>query len=443
MSQPRLAFVAIAAFVAALLFPAPRAGAQTPGNAPETPGRTTPVVFVPGITGSQLLDAEHGDRVAWGSGWKLLLPRDGAHALAPPLAPGLEAEDTLRAGDVLRSIDLLFISRPIYGPLLDALVAAGYRIGDPKSPSAEATLYPFGYDWRRDPVETAAALERLLTGIAASRGGGGVDLVCQSNAARICRWVAKYGGASVEQVSSRREIEGPNVAIERMVLVGASNAGAVRTLRELDRGRRYLPSGRRMTPETLASLASLMGDLPPAGSSLFVDANGEPVDLDLHDATTWLVERWSIFRGSAQDRLDAPGTRRRFGSLEDQLHALQRALDRARATSAALARDASGFAGTSIYQVLNLSGPTPSRVVVDDRGRLWFAGDKRIDRDPELLARVTEPGDGHATEASQRALSAQELDALVEVARVDGGHFDVALDPALHAAVLRFLSREP
>lgn len=399
------------------------------------------MVFVPGVTGSELVDPQREGKVVWGAGWKLISPRDGGHALARPLAPGLAAEDRLEAGDVLRSIDLLFISRPIYGPLLDALTAAGYVLGDPAQPSTGATLYPFGYDWRRDPVHTAFVLDELLARVARASGSEAVDLVCQSNAARICRWVVKHGGASLEALGAGEGDRG--YRIERLVLIGASNGGAVRTLRELDRGRRYLPAGRRMTPETLGSLPALMGDLPVDPVGVFVDESGATLDLDLYDATTWLVRRWSIFKGSAQDRLDAPERRRRFGSLEDQLRAVQTALDRARATSAALARDVEGFPPVAIYQISNLSQATPSRVVVDARGRLLFAGDRRVERNASLLDRVTAPGDGHATAASQRALSPQELAAVRETVEIAGGHFQVALDPALHATLIRFLSREP
>ena len=398
-------------------------------------------MFVPGVTGSELED-ERRDTVVWGRGWQLLFPRDGGRALALPLAPELASSDTLEEGAVLREIELLFISRPIYGPLLEAMTAAGYVLGDPQHPQPGATLYPFGYDWRLDLVETAANLDDLLERIAAANDRDEIDLVCQSNAARICRWIVKYGGSPLPLADDPRRRPERSYRIDRLVLVGASNGGAVRTLRELDRGRRYLPAGRRMTPETLASMPSLFGDLPSGTARLFVDESGRPVDLDLYDATTWLVRGWSIFKGRSQDRLDPPDRRRRFGSLEDQLHALQEALDRARAANAALAAEVSDLGSVSIYQILNLSQPTPSRIVVGPRGRLLFAGDRRVERDADLLALVSEPGDGHATASSQRALSAQERAALVETVEIDGGHFQVALDPELHTTLLRFLSRD-
>ena len=397
-------------------------------------------MFVPGITGSELEDARKG-RVMWGRGWQLIFPRDGGRALALPVAPGLES--TFEGGDVLHTIELLFVSRPIYGPLLEAMTAAGYVLGEPSLPTREATLYPFGYDWRRDPMATASELDALLERIAAARGDREVDLVCQSNAARICRWAVKYGGAPLEPGLDPRLRRERGYQVDRLVLIGASNGGAVRTLRELDRGRRYLPAGRRMTPETLASMPSLFGDLPNDADGLFVDSTGASVDVDLYDAVTWLVRRWSIFAGASQDRLDPPAHRRRFGSMEDQLQALQDALDRTRAANAALAAEAVGFGSTSIYQVLNLSRPTPSRIVIGRRGRLLFAGDERVDRDRDLHAVVSEPGDGHATASSQRALSAQERAALVETVEIPGSHFEVALAPALHEAVLRFLDRSP
>jgi hypothetical protein len=400
-----------------------------------------PLVFVPGVTGSNLVSARSG-RVAWGTGWRLLLPRDGGRVLALPIASEAPGGEALEGGAVIRNMSLLFVTRPIYAPLLESLAAAGYHEGDATGPVPAATLYPFGYDWRQETQTTAAALDDLLERIARVRGRPEVDLACQSNAARICRWVAKHGGRSLADADPARAPE-RSYRIERLVLIGASNGGAARTLRELDRGRRYLPGGRRMTPETLFTMPSLIGDLPADSAGLFVDRRGEPLAIDLYDATAWLERGWSIFRPAAQDRLDAPRKRRRFGSVTEQLAALQRMLDRARATNEALARDAVGFGSTTLHLILNESLETPSRVVVLERGRrrLLFAGDRALRGDPTLLGLVAQAGDGHATAASQRALSAQERRATVDRLALDGGHFEVVLVPALHEALARMLER--
>ncbi|HVS16077.1 MAG TPA: hypothetical protein VMV46_19340 [Thermoanaerobaculia bacterium] len=419
-----------------------------PGVAAETearrasPTERAPLVFVPGVTGSNLVRARSG-RIVWGTGWRLLLPRDGGRALSLPIAPDAPAvEEPLVGGAVIRRMTLLFVSRAIYEPLFEALASAGYVEGDPAAPEPSATFYPFGYDWRRETQTTAAALDDLLARVARARGRPEIDLACQSNAARICRWVAKHGGRTLAEADSS-SAPARGYRIERLILIGASNGGAVRTLRELDRGRRYLPCGRRMTPETLATMPSLIGDLPADAAGLFVDIEGRALDVDLYDAAEWLARGWSIFGARSQKRLDAPARRRRFGAPADQLAALQGMLDRARATHETLARDAAGFGSTALHLIVNESRPTPSRAVVRDSGRrrLLFAGDRALRSDPELAGLVSEPGDGHATARSQRALSAQESAALAEVVAVDGGHFEVVLTVDLHRALLDMLER--
>ena len=63
--------------------------------------------------------------------------------------------------------------------------------------------------------------------------------MCQSNGERICRYLAKYGAATLEEAEAGRTAPLPGIAIEKVLLVGTSNAGSLRILRELNRGRSY------------------------------------------------------------------------------------------------------------------------------------------------------------------------------------------------------------
>lgn len=450
--------------------PGPSGEAETP--AVEVP--ETPVVLVPGLTGSKLRSRRTGAAV-WGRGVDLVWPRDGGYDLALPIA----GAPRLEAFAVLETVRLGPARRGIYGPLLRALGARGYRRGRLDS---EASLYTFAYDWRRSAVHAAAELEAALEELRRARGEEHlrVDLICQSSGGYVCRWLAKYGGASLEEAAGMptsgepplRLSPGPppGVEIRRLILVGSANGGALRTLRELDRGRRYLaPWGRRMRPETLFTYPALYEDLPhpdasmnpppePAGpperkGSLFVDGEGEPIPrdrVDLYDPASWKRHGWSVFDPEVARRLERSGRRDLFGTAAEREAFLARALASARRFQELLARDPAGFADGDrprYYLVGNAYALTPRRAVLLREDGVWrtlFPGDPELDRRPYLRARTAAPGDGHATVASMHHLSPAERDALAaEPFYIAGGHFEMIVKPATHRRILEFLTESP
>ena len=371
--------------------------AGLPERPPATPP-SVPVVFVPGVTGVVLRDARTGE-VVWGEGRNLLGPRDGGERLA------LGPQDALEPVGPIDEIRVFGIQKPIYGPLRELLVRAGYVPGE--------TLFFFGYDWRRDLVESAGRLGDWLEEVRReqSREHLEVDLVCQSSGAHLCRYLAKYGLP-------------PTLTVRRMVLVGASNGGSLRILRELDRGRRYVPLvGRFMSPEVLFTFPSLFQDLPIYRRDLFLDEKGKPLDVDLWDPGSWRLYGWSV-----QDR-DAE---------------LRRVLSDARRFQEMLRADSPRFGNTRVYVVGSTDQPTPDRAVLVRDGKEWktyFTGDAWLRRRPTLEALATAEGDEHATTASQDWLSPQERAALtLPPHRVKGGHFEALLTVEAGRFLLQALS---
>jgi hypothetical protein len=180
--------------------------------------------------------------VRWGRGLDLLRPHDGGYALARPLVRG-SAPSTLEAFDVIETIRLAGVVRkPVYGPLLRGLDAIGYVRGDMASPRPTDTLLPFAWDWRASHAEGASALAQALEAVRRARGVEilNVALLCQSSGAHLCRFFAKYGGASLEEVEAGRARPPEHIDVTKIVLIGSSNGGSLRILRELDRGRSYI-----------------------------------------------------------------------------------------------------------------------------------------------------------------------------------------------------------
>lgn len=406
-----------------------------------------PVVLVPGITGSALRDRDTGELV-WGRGPEVLRPHDGGYSLARSI---VDAEPRLEATEPLGTLRLFggLIQKPVYGPVLETLDANGWTRGDLDAPAADADLYAFAYDWRQDNLQTVRELLERLRALAAAHESAGpfqFDLVCQSNGAHVCRYLTKYGDAEIEDALAGRAVPPKDLHVRKMILVGTSNGGAVRILREVHRGRRYVPLvGRYMQPETLFTFPAVLQDLPAFLARPFVDGEGRRLGVDLFDAETWRRYGLSVFTDEARERM----ARRPdiFGTEDDRFEYLKRNLERARDFHEALRRDVDVF--DSAYYLLQ-SGyePSPERVVLRTKRsapgkpghELLFAGDKELEKDPYLGYLVSSPGDGHATFDSQRALSPQEIDALAApVYLVRGSHFEMILDPSTLHRMVDFL----
>lgn len=402
-----------------------------------------PVVLVPGITGARLRDPATG-KLAWGNGARLVTPRDGGYSLALPLAdPGVEKK--LEPDGVIEEIRLLWVRKPVYGPVANVLERHGYRRGDLRDPRPGDTLFLFAYDWRRD---NELAVRRLFEGLENVRRARGVerltvDLVCQSNGAHICRYLAKYGGAPFEEAAAGRAGLPETLEIRKVILIGTSNGGSLRILREMDRGRRYVPLlGRKIQPETLFTFPSLYQDLPSYLDSYFLGPDGETLDVDLYDAAAWEKYGWSIFGAAARRR--AARHPDLFGGPDDWQSFLEKSLARAQLLQRLLASDPDGFDPPRYYLIQNPWDPTPERAVLlqDDGGewRLLFTGDKELLRHGDLHRRVTTLGDGHASVASQMHLSPREKEAIAaEPLHVEGDHFELILNPKSLRRLLEFL----
>lgn len=407
----------------------------------------TPVIVVPGITGSKLRSSTDGE-LLWGEGKQVLRPKDGAYALARPIDLDLqEAETGVEAPAVIDEMRLFggLVRKAIYGPVSAALEGQGYRVGSLEDPRAEDTLFHFPYDWRGDNIVAAHRLADRLRGLAESRGEGAlpVDLICQSNGAYICRYLVKYGQATLQEAEQGIRRPVPGIVVRKLILVGTSNGGGLRILREVDRGRTYVAGlGRRMTPEVIFTFPAIYQDLPSYIERPFVDGQGHPLDLDLYDAATWAEQGWSIFHPEAEQRADARPDL--FADRRARIDFLRRCLERSKRLHQVLRRDLAEAPATRYYLLQNGYYSTPHRALVKRSAggsRLLFGDDKELRDAPYLRALMSAPGDGHATLESQHHLAPQELEAMAaEPFLVAEKHFELFIDPSTLRRLMDFLA---
>ncbi len=425
-------------------------GRATPqvGDSPEADAPKRVLVFVPGITGSVLRDRDQ-DRVAWGRGRNLVTPHDGGYGIA--LTIDGSPSRPLFADGILRKIRLLGLRKWVYQPLVDLFTSHGYHLGDLAAPTAQDDLFLYAYDWRQDNVVSARQLFDQLRAVREAHGEESlaVDLVCQSNGGAICRWLARFGSADLAQAEAGTAQPAPELTIHNVVLVGTANGGSLRTLREMTRGRRYVPFfGRRFEPEMFFTITAFFQDLPTYRTDLFVDAAGEPMAVDLFDPASWERYGWGIWSPRATRSLaKRKPPEARFGSPEQRSRHLATMLDRSQRLQAVLA-DGGPVAAESRYHLIqNVDWETPSQAVLsqeeDGTWHLGMTGDKEIRKQPALHAKITALGDGHATRTSQLHLGAAERAAMVgDVFAVDAGHFETILQPTAHSHLIGIL-RQP
>ena len=406
-----------------------------------------PVVFIPGMTGTRLEDPTTGE-VIWGGSRQLIRPRDGGYRIALPLGPDMPGEpghsqQSYFAAEPLWELRLPGWTKPIYRPLAERFEREGYRRGRLHQPRAEDRLYFFNYDWRYGNLATVRQLHSELENLSKVRGAAqAIDLICQSNAAKICRYLVKYGARPMDEVEAGT-VPDRSYRIRKVILVGASNGGAMRVLQLMNRGRRYVALvGRTVQPEVFFTLRPLFADLPD-GADLFLDRSGRALDVDLFDPENWVRYGWSIFQPKVERRLRDEPREDLFGSGEERLAYLAEQLRGAQRMQRLLAAEISPFPGVQYYRLENRSKPTFARAVLTERGGVWrtlFFKDRLVSVDPRLRTLASEPGDGHATLSSQRHLSPQEESAVAGSALIAGGHFEMIIEPEGLDALLGFLA---
>lgn len=293
-----------------------------------------PLIVIPGILGSQLINYETGE-IVWPSAF-----RSSDDGLSLPLTPDLRANrDNLVARKI---VDTLRLSRLvpevyIYHDLLEALKSyGGYKEGDWNNPGPDGdrdTFYVLPYDWRRDNVETARDFIRRVESLKLKlkRPDLRFNVVAHSMGGLIARYAAGYGDAELPPEGASLVPTWAGAAqINKIFMFGTPNEGSADAFSTLLDGysiteglRRRIRLLNKLSRDDALSIPSLFQILPHAASARFLDENLQPLQLDLYDPAVWRKYNWSA--------VNDPDFRRRYvegkvfgdyapfrgGSLED------------------------------------------------------------------------------------------------------------------------------
>src|SRR5215210_4535055 len=311
----------------------------------------TPIIIVPGMLGSRLVNRRTGAKV-----WPRAHPKEDELSL--PTSPDLKKNrDDVVAADVVETAKLGFPIPEIkvYEELTETLAThAGYKRGDIDNPPPGGdrdTFYLFAYDWRRDNVETAQLLAEKIARLKQRLGRPDLrfNLIAHSMGGLVARYYMMYGGEDVLGRAGAKVTWAGAPSIDKLVLVGVPNEGTMEAVRALVEGFPVAESGLlplfgTVEAETAFTMPAAFQLLPHRGSQEFYDGRLQTVQANLYEIETWRRYRWSIFDPSYRKALTkrmqkahGPGWQMHFDNLLAEREAyLKVALARARLFAEAL-----------------------------------------------------------------------------------------------------------
>ncbi|MCI0391326.1 MAG: hypothetical protein MOB07_21505 [Acidobacteria bacterium] len=310
-----------------------------------------PIIIIPGITGSELINQRTGEKL-----WPELFPKD-REALALPITSTTISEnrDDVVASRVIESAQLLkFIPEiGVYGALFKALEnQGGYRRGDIDAPSLDGdhdAYYLFAYDWRRDNVESARKLAAKIEEIKRRTNKPDLrfDIIAHSMGGLIARYFAMYGERDVLGDERPQPDWRGAKSIGCLALIGTPNAGSMDALRSLIYGYSITEADkprinlfRSLGRATIFTTSSVYQLLPRKETARFYDSKLDPIKLDLYNAQTWKRYQWSAAFDPEIKKREMKASIKKLGEVEGRSEAEKRMTDRANYLQAALKRAA-------------------------------------------------------------------------------------------------------
>ena len=426
-----------------------------------------PVIVIPGILGSRLVDSDSGETVwgAFGSGTADPTTPVGAQLLALPMAEEKslrELRDSVRPNGALDRVMLNFIGIPLqlnaYYNILQTLGVGGYRDQDLGESHAvdygdmHYTCFQFAYDWRRDIVESAQALDHFIkekeiqvrqeifNKFGVHRETIKFDLVAHSMGSLVARYYLRYGAADLPDDGSLPPVTWAGAQhVDHLVMIGPPNAGSVDTLTVLVEGLKPAPLLTAYPSAVVGTMPSVYQLLPRGRHRPLLDHSGQPVE-DLFDPQLWVEQGWGL-----ADAQEAEVLTNLFPHITDEkvrrriaLDHQRKALIRAKHLTAALDSPAVPPPSLQLFLVAGDSMETIATLQIEADGKLqvveYGPGDDLVLRRSALMDERKEQMPG------TRLISPISWS---QVLFVFSDHIGITEDPAFVDNILYFLLESP
>ncbi|HEY0458182.1 MAG TPA: hypothetical protein VGC97_03455 [Pyrinomonadaceae bacterium] len=264
-----------------------------------------PVIIIPGILGSELVNSETKERV-----W-VNLSTAKTDGLSLPISPRLEQNrDKIVAANIIERarISNFLPEVSIYEALIQAMERyGGYTKGDWENPDAGNggldKYYVFAYDWRRDNVENARLLIGRIEELKRKIGDADLrfNVIAHSMGGLIARYAAMYGDTDLPLMDAKPVPNWQGAQhFNKIFMFGTPNEGSMASLELLLKG--YRVGGfevKVLNREAAFTAPAVFQLLPHQRTARFYDENLNLLDLDLYNPETWKKYGWSAYADGA------------------------------------------------------------------------------------------------------------------------------------------------
>jgi len=330
----------------------------------EDPHRN-PIIVIPGLLGSKLVDQDSGKTV-WGAfGLGQVNPNtpQGARLFGLPMAPGKklkELQDNVKPAGALDRVIFNFLGFPLelnaYYNILQTLGVGGYRdqgLGEAGAidyGENHYTCFQYDYDWRRDIVESAKQLDRFIQAktqyvqeetekrFGIKLENVKFDIVAHSMGGLVARYYLRYGGVDLPEDGSLPELTWAGARhVDYLIIIGTPSAGSMVSLQDLIEGVSPGVLIPHYPAAVLATMPSMYELLPRGRHRPLMRADGQPVP-DLYDPELWKNQQWGLADPEQDSILQylLPNVESREQRREIALDHLTKVLRRARQFAAAM-----------------------------------------------------------------------------------------------------------
>ncbi|MGI9329032.1 MAG: esterase/lipase family protein [Pseudomonadales bacterium] len=268
-----------------------------------TTERPNPAIVIPGLLGSRLVHRETGREIWPGSLRHVLFSRYEQLALPFDVENLTSQPDPLEVQGITETA----AGRDFYGRLLSTLTDyGGYtrtELGEPISDRATRRVYVFAYDWRQDNVRTAQSLAEFLDQIRLDYNEPELkfDLIAHSMGGLMARYFLRYGTEDVLD-DNRLTVTWAGAAyINKMVLLGTPNMGAISSIEGLIHGQQV--GLRKIPQEVVATMPSSYQLFPHRLVDWLYSTDGRLLNRDPFNVKTWQDFEWGIFAPNVRQRM--------------------------------------------------------------------------------------------------------------------------------------------